>query len=154
MVIVSSERGGRGEGEGDGVKPYKYICSYFGDAWGCRSSDDFWKCREIPLIVFLYLIYLHSIWKCKTEKVKITWEAAVLFRALLIVLYIFCFAEKCFNCGGRDHIRADCSCGPSERAKGAQRGKWRGRGGRRTTGGRRKPNTGHEGGNTVTLQFF
>ena len=54
---------------------------------------------------------------------------------MFIVLYIFCFAEKCFNCEGRGHIRADCYSGPSERAKGAQRGKWRGRGGRRARGG-------------------
>ena len=67
-------------------------------------------------------------------------------RALLIVLYIFCFAEKCFNCGGRGHIRADCSSGPSERAKGAQRGKWRGRKGRRATGSRRPTNTDQKGG--------
>lgn len=82
------------------------------------------------------------------------YEAAVLLRALLIVLYIFCFAEKCFNCGGRGQIKAYCSSGPSDRAKGAQRGKWGERGDRRPTGGRRPKYTGHKGNHTVTLQFF
>ena len=105
------------------------------DTYSASPLCPLMKRGEIPLIVFLYLIYLHSIWKCKTQKAKIIWEAAVLFSALFIVLYIFCFAEKCFNCEGRGHIRADCYSGPSERAKGAQRGKWRGRGGRRARGG-------------------
>ena len=65
------------------------------------------------------------------------YEGAVLFRALLIVLYIFCFAEKCFNCGERGQIKAYCSSGPSERAKGAQRGKWGESGGKEGIGGQR-----------------